>query len=160
MPIVPVLISMYLQFDDETLVSFGTPYGPGEAPYFWYHYFSPSLPTEVPTKASQRKNRAAAAKTTSSISAMPAFKTSEVPAALSAMFATPTPSRAPSPSPAFLGPSFRAASPAFLGVQAGTPTLCGSAATSATAISGHDVSDVYCPSHITYDIARASTLAP
>ncbi|RPD55309.1 kinase-like protein [Lentinus tigrinus ALCF2SS1-7] len=137
-------------FDGADEVSFGTPYGPGEAPYFWYDYFSPSLPTEVPTKKSLRKKRAAKAASTPTATT---FKTREVPPALSAMFANPAPSWAPSPSPtpAFLAPPARS--------YAGTPTLCGSATTSATAVSYNDVSDVYLPSPIASDIPRTPTLA-
>ncbi|KAI0695565.1 kinase-like domain-containing protein [Cerioporus squamosus] len=146
-------------FDDENAVSFGTPYGPGEAPHFWYDYFSPTLPTEVPTKNSIRKKRAARKNapttTTTTTAAAPKTETSVVPPALSAMFATPAPSRARSPAFMYLAPPLppRTRSPAFLGIPSGTPTLCGSsrsAATSgsATAVSFNDVSDVYFPSHI------------
>ncbi|TFK83791.1 kinase-like protein [Polyporus arcularius HHB13444] len=147
-------------FDDKHSVSFGTPYEPGEAPHFWYDYFSPSLPTEVPTKKSLAKSRAARKTTTASTAPPP--RTCEVPAALSAMFVTPAPSRAPSPG--FLAPSFRAPSPALLVPRparpySATPALCASAATSATAVSWNGASDVCSPSPIASDIPRSRALA-
>ena len=130
-------------------MSFGTPYTPGEdAPHFWYDYFSPRLPTEVPTKKALRAQRAAMKATTTATVPSASTKTSEVPPALSAMFAgpaAPSPVPSPSPSPAFLAPPGRS--------YAATPTLCGSATTSATAVSHDDESDVYLPSPITSNIS-------
>ncbi|KAI0746477.1 kinase-like domain-containing protein [Daedaleopsis nitida] len=107
----------------------GSAYLPGQAPHWWFQWLDPKFPLHVPmpSKKSLRKRRAAWEKPPPVPPTPGALNANAVPAALSAIFATPTPtlySRVPSPTllaPVAQGPSR-------------SRSLCVSNATSATAV--------------------------
>ena len=116
--------SFVCQEEDVKTVTFGVPYAEGSAPHWWYQWTSPALhrAPQDPRKQSLRKKTA---KWQKPIAASPR-PPSPVPAALSAAFATPATPRWSPFGPRPYGPWC-----------APSATLCASANTSATAVSGH-----------------------